>query len=149
MIVTALSTLDCTRLLEAGRVGHLACSKDGRPYVVPIHYAYGENALYAFSMPGKKIDFMRANPLVSVLVEEHLAGRGWRSVVVDGRFEELPDRVGHKARRDHAWSLLSRHSDWWEPGALKPASAAGVDGSSTVFFCIFVEAVSGRQATES
>lgn len=33
---------------------------------------------------------MRANPLVSVLVEEKQEG-GWRSIVVNGRYEELPD----------------------------------------------------------
>ncbi len=44
------------------------------------------------------------------------------NVVADGRYGELPDRIGHKVERDRAWSALSKHVDWWEPGALKPIS---------------------------
>ena len=71
-------------------------------------------------MIGKKIEFMRANPRVSVVVEEHGERRQWKSVIVDGTYEELPDEIGYKRSRDHAWSILSKYNDWWEPGALKP-----------------------------
>ena len=117
MIIRTLSAPECTALLKANRLARLACAKDGRPYVVPIHYAYADNHLYAFSMPGKKIEWMRDNPLVSVQVDERGEGRAWRSVVLDGLYEELPDRIGHKLEREHAWSLLSKHANWWEPGA--------------------------------
>ena len=105
MIIRTLSTPECTAVLGANRLARLACAKDGRPYVVPIHYAYDHNYLYAFSMPGKKIEWMRANPLVSVQVDDRGEGPSWRSVVLDGRYEELPDRIGHKLARDRAWSL--------------------------------------------
>lgn len=148
MHVNSLSTLECTKLLSAGRVAHLACSKDGRPYIVPLFFAYADLHLYAFSMPGKKIEFMRANPHVSVIVEDRGHGREWRSVIVDGRYEELPDRVGHKRERDHAWSLLSKHFDWWEPGALKLVTPPQSSHSDHVFFRILVEQLSGRETTE-
>jgi nitroimidazol reductase NimA-like FMN-containing flavoprotein (pyridoxamine 5'-phosphate oxidase superfamily) len=93
MLTRTLSALECTKLLTANRVGRLACAKDVQPYVVPLYYAHSDAHLYAFSMPGKKIDWMRANPLVSVQVDEHGQGRGWRSVIADGRYEELPDRI--------------------------------------------------------
>jgi nitroimidazol reductase NimA-like FMN-containing flavoprotein (pyridoxamine 5'-phosphate oxidase superfamily) len=146
MLVHTLSDLECTKLLTANRVGYLACAKDWQPYVVPLYYAHADNHLYAFSMPGKKIDWMR--PLVSVQVDERGQGRGWRSVVVDGRYEELPDRIGHKLQRDHAWSVLSKHPDWWEPGALKPVAPAVFDGIPDVFIRIFIDRVSGREASE-
>ncbi|MDG4875323.1 pyridoxamine 5'-phosphate oxidase family protein [Mesorhizobium sp. WSM4935] len=149
MQIRTLSALECTKLLMANRVGHLACAKDGQPYVVPFYYAYSDNRLYAFSMAGRKIDWMRANPLVSVHVGEHDAGRGWRSVVVNGRYEELPDRIGHKVQRDHAWSLLSRHADWWEPGALKPIASSDAEHLPHVFFSIFIVEVSGREASQN
>jgi nitroimidazol reductase NimA-like FMN-containing flavoprotein (pyridoxamine 5'-phosphate oxidase superfamily) len=69
-------------------------------------------------------------------------------VVVDGRFEVLPDRIGHKRERDRAWLLLSRHADWWEPGAIKPVTSPLAGSSEHVFFRIFVEGISGRQAKE-
>lgn len=148
MIVQPMSTLECTKLLAASRLGHLGCTQGGQPYVVPIHYAYADHHLYAFSMPGKKIEWMRANPLVSVLVDTRGEGREWKSVVVDGRYEELLDRIGHMPEREHAWSILSRHVDWWEPGALKPVTPALSDHSTHVFFRISIEHVSGREAKE-
>jgi len=144
MLVRTLSTLECTKFLTANRVGRLACAKDGQPYVVPFYFAHADNHLYAFSMPGKKIDWMRTNPLVSVQVDEHGQGRGWRSVIVDGRYEELSDQL----QRDHAWSVLSKHPDWWEPGALKPVTPPASDSAPHVFFRILIEQVSGRAASE-
>jgi len=148
VIIRTLSTNECRALLAANRLARLACTKDGRPYVVPIYYAYADNHLYAFSMPGKKVEWMRSNPQVSLQVDERGAKREWRSVVADGLFEELPDRIGHKRELDHAWSLLSKHVDWWEPGAYKPITPPVSDHSPHVFFRILVEQLSGREAKE-
>ncbi|MES0099329.1 pyridoxamine 5'-phosphate oxidase family protein [Mesorhizobium sp. M0019] len=148
MLIRTLSALECTKLLTANRVGHLACAKDGHPYVVPFYYAHADNHLYAFSMSGKKVDWMRANPLVCVQVDERGQGRAWRSVVVDGVYEELPDRIGYKVQRDHAWSVLSKHVDWWEPGALKPVTPPVSDSTPHVFFRIVIKQASGREAKE-
>ncbi|RAZ91032.1 pyridoxamine 5'-phosphate oxidase family protein [Mesorhizobium hawassense] len=149
MQIRTLSALECTKLLTANRVGRLGCAKDGQPYVVPIYYTYADNRLYAFSMLGKKIDWMRINPLVSVQVDRHGSAQGWKSVVVSGRYEEYPDRIGHKAQLEHAWSLLSKHADWWEPGALKPIASSDAEHLPHVFFSIFIVEVSGREASES
>ncbi|RWC94179.1 MAG: pyridoxamine 5'-phosphate oxidase family protein [Mesorhizobium sp.] len=148
MMIRTLSTLECTKMLAANRTGHLACAKDGQPYVVPFNYAYADNHLYAFSLLGKKVDWMRENPLLCAQVQEHTQGRGWKSVILEGRYEELPDRIGHKVQRDHAWAVLSKHADWWEPGALKPVTPPLSESLPHVFFRILVEQVSGREATE-
>ncbi|MER8822973.1 pyridoxamine 5'-phosphate oxidase family protein [Mesorhizobium sp. M0991] len=148
MLIRTLSALECTKLLTANRIGHLASAKDGHPYVVPFYYAHADNHLYAFSMPGKKVDWMRANPLVCVQVDERGQGRAWRSVIVDGVYEELPDRIGYKVQRDHAWSVLSKHIDWWEPGALKPVTPPVSDSTPHVFFRIIIKQASGREAKE-
>lgn len=131
-------------LLTANRVGRLACAKDGQPYVVPIHCAHADSHLHAFSMPGKKIEWMRTNPMVSVQVDKHGEGRGWQRVVVDGRYEELPDRIGHSV----SGALLSKHSDWWEPGALRPVVPPVAESAPHVFFRILITAVSGREARD-
>ena len=148
MWIRNLSGSECTAVLAANRVACLACVRDEQPYAVPIYYAYEDKALYAFSLPGKKIEWMRHNPQVSVLIESHEQGRQWKSVVVDGRYEELPERIGFKRQRDHAWSLLGRHSDWWEPGALKPGTPPSSDDALQIFFRIVVGEVSGREAKE-
>ncbi|PBB16827.1 pyridoxamine 5'-phosphate oxidase family protein [Mesorhizobium sp. WSM4313] len=149
MQIRTLSALECTKLLTANRIGRLACAQHGQPYVVPFYYAHADNHLYAFSMLGKKIEWMRSNPLVSVQVDERNMGRGWKSVVVSGRYEELPDRIGHKIEIDHAWSVLSKHADWWEPGALKPGTSSNMGRLPHVFFRIFIAEVTGREAIDS
>src|SRR5262245_9508869 len=93
MWIRALSPAECTEVLSSHRVAYLACAKDGHPYVVPIYYACSGHALYAFSMPGKKIEWMRANAMVSLLIEEKEQGREWKTVEIEGRYEELPDRI--------------------------------------------------------
>ena len=112
MEIRELSRQECTAILQRRRVGRLACCSRDRPYVVPLYFAYSDRSLYAFSMVGQKIEWLRQNPFATVLVEED-EDRAWRSVIVNGSYEELPDRIGHKVTRDHAWSLLSRHADWW------------------------------------
>lgn len=146
MIVRTLSTLECTKLLTENRLARLACTNEGQPYVVPIYYAYADNHLYGFSMPGKKVAWMRSNPLVSALIDARGEPREWQSVVVDGRYEELPDQIGHKLERDRAWTLLSKHVNWWEPGALKPAAAQTAGDTKHIFFRILIDQISGRAA---
>ncbi|WP_315928659.1 pyridoxamine 5'-phosphate oxidase family protein [Mesorhizobium sp. SP-1A] len=150
MWIRTLTTLECTKLLSAERLGRLACAAEGKPYVVPIYYAFQDYHLYAFSMPGRKIDLMRANPQVCVQVDARGEGRGWQSVILEGSYEELPDRIGFKRERDHAWSLLSKHSDWWEPGALKPVGGPQqvLSHSPHIFFRVVVSELSGREARE-
>ena len=148
MWVRTLSTSECTAILTESRIGRLACAKDDRPYVVPIHFVYSANHLFAFSSLGKKIDWMRANPLVSVLVEQRGQGAAWKSVIADGRYEELPDRIGFKVQRDHAWSLLEKHANWWEPGGLKPVPQPVATASTHLFYRIRITSVTGRQAIE-
>ena len=148
MIIRELSATECRHMVETNRLARLACSEGGQPYVVPIFYAYADACAYAFTMPGRKLDVMRANPHVAILVEETGEGRGWRSVVAEGHFEELPDRIGHKRFRDRAWSLLSQHVNWWEPGALKPVVPALDDHSPHVFFRIHIDRMTGREAVD-
>lgn len=146
MIIREMSRQECLELLAAGRLGHLGCSRDGQPYVVPVHYAFANNSLFSFSVPGQKVEWMRDNPKVCFQVQVRDENRGWRSVVVNGVFEELPDRIGSKIERDHAWSLLERHANWWEPGSLKPMNEALPGGA--VFYRIRIESLTGRQSID-
>ncbi len=148
MIIRDIPQAQCTALVSANRLARLACAHANRPYLVPIFYAYSESCAYAFTMPGRKLETMRMNPNVALLVEEKGDGRNWRSVVAEGRFEELPDRIGSKRQRDYAWSLLSQHTSWWEPGSLKPVTPPLSDHAGHVFFRIRIEDMSGREAID-
>ena len=144
MIVKELTERECAAVLTASSLGHLACARDNRPYVVPITFAFADNNIYSFSLIGQKIEWMRKNPEVCVQVGDFRQGREWRSVVAYGVFEELLDRIGSKRERDHAWSLLSKHANWWEPGGLKPITAPMTP--SHLFYRIRIEKLTGRHA---
>lgn len=144
MIVKELTEQECTAVLGTSSLGHLACAKDNRPYVVPITFAFADHFIYSFSLPGQKVEWMRKNPQVCLQVEDLKRGQEWKSVVVHGTYEELPDRIGSKRERDHAWSLLSQHANWWEPGGLKPITAA--PSSLHLFYRIHIESLTGRHA---
>ena len=76
-------------LLQRESFGHLGCSRDGRPYVVPMDYAYDGKELYFFTTEGMKTQFIEANPKVCLQVEEITDRTHWRSVMVIGKAEQL------------------------------------------------------------
>ncbi len=83
-----LSDAEMDSLLESEVFGHLGCTDSRKPYVVPMAYVYHQNVLYGQTTEGKKVDMLRANPLVCFQVERQ-RDRQWRSVMCWGTFEEL------------------------------------------------------------
>src|SRR5260370_9607284 len=72
-------------LRSRAHLGRLACSQGAQPYVVPCYFACDNKFMYSFSTVGKKIEGMRANPLVRVEADEVVNSQNWRSVIVLGR----------------------------------------------------------------
>lgn len=87
--VEDMSPEEMHALLQRESFGHLGCSRDGRPYVVPMHYAYDGKELYFFTTEGMKTRFIQANPQVCLQVEEIIDTVHWKSVMVIGRATEL------------------------------------------------------------
>jgi nitroimidazol reductase NimA-like FMN-containing flavoprotein (pyridoxamine 5'-phosphate oxidase superfamily) len=79
-------------LLQRESFGHLGCSREGRPYVVPMHYVYDGKELYFFTTQGMKTQFIGANPQCCLQVEEVNDSSHWRSVMVIGRAEQLTNK---------------------------------------------------------
>lgn len=149
MWVKELSVLDCTNVLIAGRLAHLGCMDGTRPYVVPIYFAYSDHHLYSFSMPGRKIECMRSNPHVCLQVDERGHEHGWKSVIIQGVYQELEVSDGLAEARTHAWQLLSKYPIWWEPGSLKPKEQPvpqAAEHYGHIYFRVRVESVTGREA---
>ena len=76
-------------LLQREHFGHLGCARDGRPYVLPMNYAYDGKELFFFTTEGMKTQFIKANPHVCLQVEEITDSTHWRSVMVIGKAEQL------------------------------------------------------------
>ena len=87
--VSDMSPAEMHALLQRESFGHLGCARDGRPYVVPMHYAYDGKDLYFFTTQGMKTQYIDANPQVCLQVEEVTDSTNWRSVMVIGRANEL------------------------------------------------------------
>jgi uncharacterized protein len=85
-------------LLRGQFVGHLGCYGGGRPYVVPITYAYDGTHIYGYTREGMKLRIMRAHPTVCVQVERITDITDWESVIAWGRFEELHGEEAATAR---------------------------------------------------
>lgn len=78
-------------LLKRQVTGRLGCHAEGLTYVVPVNYMYKDDAIYAHSGSGRKIDMMRKNPQVCFQVDEMESIFRWRSVIAWGTFEEITD----------------------------------------------------------
>jgi len=98
-----LNEQEIVNLLSRQITGHLACSLHDESYLVPVNYVYKDNAIYAHSGPGRKIDTMRKNPKVSFAVEEIETIFRWKSVVCRGVFKEITD----PEEKQQAMSLLT------------------------------------------
>ena len=103
--------------------------------------------LYSFSTVGQKIEWMRANPLVCVEADEVVSPEQWVSVIVFGRYEELPDTPEWQGARAFAHTLLKRHAVWWEPAYVKTILHGTQRPLVPVFYRIHALQITGHRAT--
>jgi len=143
MNVQELSAEECYAKLAGSGFGRLACARDNQPYVVPIRFAVDDEVIYAFSLPGQKIDWMRENPRICLEIDSVDSGEDWTSVVVVGRYEELTDTPEFYNERLQALALLQTRPMWWEPGASSPTSEHNRQAYAPVFYRIVVDRITG------
>ena len=158
-------------LLARTRVGRLACAHENLPYVIPIYFVYEDPYLYGFTTLGQKVEWMRSNPLVCVELDEIVNGSQWMSIVIFGRYQELPDTPEHVERWDHhrhlplqdkppdmltngqerwhAHELLQRYAQWWEAGSASSTLRNPGQPLEPVFYRIHIDKITGRRATPS
>ncbi|WP_055444494.1 pyridoxamine 5'-phosphate oxidase family protein [Lacinutrix himadriensis] len=77
-------------ILENNYIGQLGYIFNSAPYVVPITYFFDKenNAIICYSGDGHKMNAMRKNPTVSLLVADVDNVTNWKSVLVHGKFEQ-------------------------------------------------------------
>jgi nitroimidazol reductase NimA-like FMN-containing flavoprotein (pyridoxamine 5'-phosphate oxidase superfamily) len=128
-------------LLQRESFGHLGCARDGRPYVVPMDYAYDGKELYFFTTEGMKTQFIEANPKVCLQVEEIIDRTHWRSVMVIGKAEQLTNAE----ETQRAMKLITERN----PSLTPAISATQLDalGRAVVIalYRIIPELIDGRQ----
>lgn len=137
--IVELAAEEIVAFLAEQVVGRVGCHADGVTYVVPVIYAFADDCIYVYTVEGLKVDLMRRNPNVCFEVDEYDAdGRGsWRSVIVQGRYEELD---GDDAQR--VLSLLGgRFANRSQDSSLRRPRGSGRAG---VAFGIRVLEATGR-----
>jgi hypothetical protein len=150
MLVKEMTLEECYRALKGTNLGRLGCAHADQPYVVPIFFAYDGNNLdgsniYCFSTIGLKIEWMRANPLVCLEIDDVKNSSDWMSVVVLGHYEELVDTPEYEVARRHAYDLLSERALWWEPAAVPGVHGEQSQTFSPIYYRIFIDHLSGRR----
>ena len=145
MLIQDMAVQASIDLMVRVRLGRLACAHEGQPYITPLYWQYDSNYLYSFSTVGQKINWMRANPLVCVEFEELVSPQNWATVIVSGRYEELPDQPSHNALRKHAYDLLQTRPVWWEPGYVKTVLSEKSRPMEYMYFRIHIDRLSGHR----
>ena len=132
-------------LLKRAHIGRLGCVQGLQPYVVPISFAYHQQFIYSFTTVGQKIEWMRANPLVCVEVDEIVSRHEWQTVVIFGRYQELPDTPECCGIRVVAHDLLAKTAMWWEPGYAMTLHRGEERPLQPIYFRVSIRRISGRQ----
>jgi uncharacterized protein len=90
-VISGLSKNESYALLRGCRLGRLGCVAEGEPYVVPVNYVFDGECILIHSLPGRKIEAMRARPRVCFQVDERENQMSWKSVLAFGAYEEITD----------------------------------------------------------
>ena len=146
MLIHELTPAECREILSRTNTARLACSRSDQPYVVPVSFAYDRDSdcLFGFSAVGKKIDWMRENPKVSVEVEDVGDRFHWTTIVIFGWYDEITDSTDHTEIRQRALDLFGQRAEWWLPGAARLGPHAH---QAVVVYRIHIDGMTGRRAS--
>ena len=93
----SLVNAEIDQILQTERLGRIGCYANGKVYVVPTTYAYDGKYIYGHSREGLKIDMMRKNPNICFEVDAMDDMANWKSVIIQGVYQELMGAAGKEA----------------------------------------------------
>jgi nitroimidazol reductase NimA-like FMN-containing flavoprotein (pyridoxamine 5'-phosphate oxidase superfamily) len=131
-------------LLKRVNYGHLGCSQDDVPYVVPIFFAYDKPVIYVYTTVGLKSKIIDQNPKVCLQLEEFAQTGGWKSVVIMGEAEKIVDRV----EREKAVDAIRRSNPTLLPALAIKWSNDWMRKNVEVVYKIKIREVTGRFTAE-
>ena len=133
-MIEELDDTEIDAFLREQVIGRIGMHADGETYVVPIIYAWDGECIYVQTIEGRKVAMMRANPEVCFETDTYERG-SWRSVIVDGTYEELTGADAEQALE----KLVARFAG--STGGRRRPSAEGV---TPVAFRIRPKRLTGR-----
>jgi nitroimidazol reductase NimA-like FMN-containing flavoprotein (pyridoxamine 5'-phosphate oxidase superfamily) len=146
MLIDELTDQECRSILANASFGRLACSLDDQPYIVPVYFAYDDGNIYILGTVGRKIEWMRSNPKVCLLVDEVSHATRWTSVITLGRYQELrePQFAEERAR---ARKLLKQRPNWWQTALAERELKSEDELIEPIFFRVHIDSVSGLRSS--
>lgn len=149
MLIRDLTPQECQEMMTRTGFGRLGCAIDNQPYVVPIYFAYEPDRLYCFTTVGRKIEWMRKNPKVCVEVDEVVDHFRWMSVIVTGRYQELPNTAELSAERLNALKALDKSLLWWQTAFAARELPTRHQTPEALFYCIHIDSMTGLRAIDA
>ena len=143
--VRELSKYEIDSVLSARDYGHLACSRDGEPYIVPIHFVYDGSVFFIYTTEGKKYEIIRANPKVCLQVENVAGNEDWQSVIVTGIATEITE----PKERERAIRLVRTSNPSLTPALSVRWMDCWVRENREVIYSITPETMTGRRSVPS
>lgn len=98
-------------LIERQYVSRIAFAGTGQPYIAPFMYVFDKKYLYFLSTKyGRKIEYFRTNPKVSVEIEEYAPDlSSFTFVSLQGFLEEVMDPLKKKAVRQQFVDMIAHN----------------------------------------
>ena len=139
--VKEMSRPEIVALLLRGQMGHLGCSRDGHPYVVPMNYAFDSECIYFFTTEGTKTEYISANHEVCFQVEEIEDVRNWSSVMALGPAE----RLNKPEEMERAMRLIAERNPTLEPAVNETKIGAWRRFNHIVVYRVRPHSLHGRK----
>lgn len=141
--IQEMTDLQIAELLQRTGYGHLACSVDDRPYLVPVHFAYDSGEIVIYTTEGKKSQIIAKNPAVCLQAEEVTDDQNWQSVIVNGTARSITSTK----EREAALELISAINPTLTPAVSIRWLDNWVRENIEVVYRIKPEHTSGRRAS--
>ena len=105
-----MTLAEIENVLQSQSICRLACNDKKFPHLIPISYFYDGKYIYCQSQHGKKIELMQKDPNVTILVDIIGSMNNYKSVIVNGEYQELNGIEADAARKllfEQIFSLMT------------------------------------------
>ena len=152
-LIKNLSTDECLRVLANNHVGRLGYIYANWPFVTPITYYHDaeEKCIISYSADGHKLYAMGMHGKVALQVDEIVSLNSWKSVLVQGEYEQLS---GSAAKRnlhrfaDGVKDCIARKGDE-TPKFIKDFSSRLRDRGVPLVYKISISDIIGKYRNDS
>lgn len=144
-----LTNEEIEQLLTSQYIARLGCCDKGKPYIVPVTYAFipSKKEFIGVSAEGLKINMIRNNPIVCLEIEKIQDIANWQSVIAWGNFEEIKGADARNVLHDfvkHVTSLINDENTIQVKFLRDISFSSSEDKSDFIVYRIRVSEITGK-----